>query len=114
MERAKQSGRQNELGVQAGLTPVARAWQSCAVSLTRRRLIGTAVALAVASPWRQAFAQSDLGLREWIRAGVERDASGSVFTVFGLQADLAREVLLPATRADVLPDGYVPADLQSV
>jgi len=72
------------------------------------------LALPLALAWRTASAQSDLGLREWVRAGVERDQSGSVTAVFGLQADLAREVLLPATRADALPDGYMPTDLQSV
>jgi len=73
--------------------------------------MGLAVPMALA--WRTAVAQSDRGVREWVRAGVERDQSGGVSVVFGLQADLAREVLLPATQADALPDGYMPADLAS-
>ncbi len=83
------------------------------VSLTRRRFLITHLAVPMALAWRTAWAQSDLGVREWVRAGVERDESGGVSAVFGLQVDLAREVLLPATRADALPDGYTPADLQS-
>ena len=62
---------------------------------------------------RTAWAQGDRGLLEWVRSGVERDQSGNVSIVFGLPGDLAREVLLPATRADSLPDGYMPTDLAS-
>ena len=74
--------------------------------------MGLALA-AVPIAGRKASAQSNLGLREWVRSGVERDQGGGVIAVFGLQADLAREVLLPATRADALPEGYVPSDLAS-
>jgi len=75
--------------------------------------MGMTLAVPMALAWRTAWGQSDLGVREWVRSGVERDQGGSVITVFGLQADLAREVLLPATRADALPEGYVPSDLAS-
>jgi len=83
------------------------------VNLTRRRFLITPLGVPMALVWRRAWAQGDLGLREWVRLGVERDQSGSVSAVFGLHGDLAREVLLPATRADALPDGYMPADLAS-
>jgi hypothetical protein len=73
------------------------------VSLRRRHLLGMTLALPMALAWRSAWAQSDV--REWVRSGVARDPSGSVSAVFGLQADLAREVLMPATRADALPEG---------
>jgi len=73
-----------------------------------------ACALPPALAWRTGWAQTDPGLREWVRAGIQRDPSGSVTGVFGLQPELAREVLMPATRADALPDGYAPADLASV
>jgi D-alanyl-D-alanine carboxypeptidase len=62
---------------------------------------------------RSAFAQSDPSLREWVRAGIERDAGGNVTAVFGLDLDRATEVLLAATRAEALPDGYTPGDLAS-
>jgi LAS superfamily LD-carboxypeptidase LdcB len=71
------------------------------------------LALPIAMAWRTASAQSDRRLLEWVRSGVERDQSGNVSNVFGLPSELAREVLLPATRADALPDGYMPSDLQS-
>jgi len=71
------------------------------------------LALPIAFGSRAAFAQTDVALRQWVRAGVERDSRGSVTAVFGLDPDLSREVLLPATRADALPDGYAPADLAS-
>src|SRR5437868_2660046 len=71
------------------------------------------LAVPLTLTWRAAWAQSDPGLLEWVRAGVERDQSGDVSNVFGLPIDLAREVLLPATRADSLPEGYMPTDLAS-
>ncbi len=104
---------QNVLGGRGRIDTNAWAWQSLGVSLTRRRLMAMGLAVPMALAWRTAVAQSDRGVREWVRAGVERDQSGGVSVVFGLQADLAREVLLPATRADALPDGYTPADLHS-
>ncbi len=81
------------------------------VKITRRGVLVLGLSVPMALPWRAAFAQSDLRLREWVRAGVERDSSGSVTAVFGLDPDLSREVLLPATRTDALPDGYAPGDL---
>jgi zinc D-Ala-D-Ala carboxypeptidase len=95
------------------LTGLARACLPVGVNLTRRSLLIMPLALPMALAWRAASAQSDVGIREWVRAGVERDSSGSVTAVFGLDPDVWREVLLPATRADALPDGYAPGDLAS-
>ncbi len=50
---------------------------------------------------------------DWIGAGLECDDAGTLVGVFELDPDLAREVLLPATKADALPDGYAPGDLVS-
>lgn len=49
-----------------------------------------------------------------IAAGVERDSSGVPLRIFGIDAALADQVLLRATRSDALPDGYAPSDLVSV
>jgi D-alanyl-D-alanine carboxypeptidase len=78
--------------------------------LTRRRLL----ALAAVSPLLGALparaATPDLAtIRDWVRAGLDRGPG-----VFGLSPEVAHEVLLPATREDALPDGYVPPDLISV
>jgi LAS superfamily LD-carboxypeptidase LdcB len=83
------------------------------VELSRRRFL----ALALAAPLARAGLIEDepqLGtVRQWVRAGIERDSSGALTRVFGLDAAAADEVLLRATRADALPDGYAPADLVS-
>jgi LAS superfamily LD-carboxypeptidase LdcB len=52
-------------------------------------------------------------LRQWIRAGIERDSSGAPARIFNMDASVAGDVLLRATRADALPDGYTPVDLVS-
>ena len=87
------------------------------VALTRRQalvlLTGTCVG-AMAWPPRagQAADAVDLrAIREWVRAGIERDADGSPVRVFGLDAGLAMEVLLRATKFDALPAGYAPGDV---
>ena len=51
------------------------------------------------------------GTPDWSQAGLERDATGTLVRVFGLEPDVAFEVLLPATHQAALPDGYQPADL---
>jgi D-alanyl-D-alanine carboxypeptidase len=81
------------------------------VILTRRRFLITPLVLPMALAWRDAWAQSDLGVGEWVRPGVDRDQAGGLSAVFGLQPDVAWEVLMPVTRADALPDGYTPGDL---
>jgi LAS superfamily LD-carboxypeptidase LdcB len=50
-------------------------------------------------------------IRALVRGGVERDSSTGLARVFALEPPLAAEVLLRATRADELPDGYAPLDL---
>jgi D-alanyl-D-alanine carboxypeptidase len=64
-----------------------------------------AVSLAYAAP------PGPAGTPDWSQAGLERDATGTLVRVFGLEPDVAAEVLLPATHQDTLPDGYQPADL---
>ncbi len=85
--------------------------------MTRRRLLALILAVAM-TPARAAGIARAVGLDpptppDWIRAGLERDDAGTVVRVFELDPDLAREVLLPATKADALPDGYAPGDLVS-
>lgn len=91
-------------------------WPACAsldVGVTRRQLLIVALAMPNVLGWRTAFAQSDPGIRALVQTGLERDASGNVTAVFGLDPDVAREVLLPATKTDALPDGYAPDDQAS-
>jgi LAS superfamily LD-carboxypeptidase LdcB len=81
------------------------------VAISRRQLL----ALALAVPLARASLAGDephLGVvRQWIRWGIERDSDGALTRVFGLDVAVADEVLLRATRANALPDGYAPADL---
>ncbi len=65
--------------------------------LRRRQLIGLGLALPFMPHWAVAHAQQSA------LAGLTTD----------LEPAVAAEVLLPATRADALPDGYAPADLVS-
>ena len=76
---------------------------------SRRQLLLALGAALAAVRLRPARAAS-LDLNSWARAGLEVSAEG-VVSVFGLEPGLADEVLLKATRADALPDGYVPRDL---
>jgi D-alanyl-D-alanine carboxypeptidase len=83
----------------------------------RRAVLGMiAAALPLGRYWRPATtahaATADLAsIREWVRAGIERDASGRVVRIFGLDGGTLGDVLLRATKADALPDGYVPRDM---
>lgn len=79
--------------------------------MTRRQLLALGLAVPIGLACRPAFAQRNVDVLAWVRAGIERDRAGSVTAVFGLDPDVSREVLLSATRADALPDGYAPADL---
>ena len=88
------------------------------MNLLRRRLL-IAAATSVASLWtplrvRADAREPDLAtLRGWISAGIERDSSGAVVRVFGVDQAVSDDVFLRATRSDALPDGYAPADLVS-
>jgi D-alanyl-D-alanine carboxypeptidase len=53
-------------------------------------------------------------LEQLLTPGLVHDAGGGLMSVFGLDPSLAAEVLLPATRADALPNAYSPADLVSL
>jgi LAS superfamily LD-carboxypeptidase LdcB len=81
---------------------------------SRRRML----AMMAALPFVAGFAaptQPDVdSLRKTLLDGIQRDADGASMTIFGLDIGLATDVLLPATRADALPDGFTPADLLSV
>jgi D-alanyl-D-alanine carboxypeptidase len=88
------------------------------VGLSRRELLvlGASVPLAVALRAGSVRADNTPNLsaiREWVRAGIARDASGAVVGVFDLDVRLSGEVLLQATKADPLPDGYAPGDVVS-
>jgi D-alanyl-D-alanine carboxypeptidase len=77
-----------------------------------------AVGLAAApwlAGWTPLASEPDLStLRTLVRRGLQRDAAGALTSIFGLAPDVAPEVLLRATRADSLPDGYAPDDLVGV
>lgn len=89
------------------------------MNLFRRQLLAIAAAAPVAGAWSAVQARADgrepdlAALRGWISAGIERDSSGAVVRVFGMDQTLAGDVLLRATRSDALPDGYTPADIVS-
>jgi D-alanyl-D-alanine carboxypeptidase len=71
----------------------------------RRALALLSVAMPAIGGLRPAHAQA---VPAWLAAGIEPDH------VFGLENDVAAEVLMPATKTDALPDGYVPHDLVRV
>src|SRR5207248_4236289 len=50
----------------------------------------------------------------WLSSGMQRDGVGALLSVFGLDIDVAAEVLMPATKDDALPDGFAPGDLVRV
>jgi len=52
-----------------------------------------------------------IDVRALARAGIARDTTGAVTSIFGLAPAIADEVLLRATRDDPLPPGYQPTDL---
>jgi LAS superfamily LD-carboxypeptidase LdcB len=83
------------------------------VTTSRRQLLALAVALPLARLVVAAEEPQVVALRQWVRAGIERDASGAAVRIFDMDVSIAGDVLLPATQADALPDGYAPADLVS-
>ncbi|MDQ3809219.1 MAG: M15 family metallopeptidase, partial [Chloroflexota bacterium] len=83
--------------------------------LTRRRALALSDLVPVLAHWRPALALAQVaGLSELVRGGIERDSGGAVTRVFELPPEIAREVLLRATRTDALPDHYAPNDLVDV
>jgi LAS superfamily LD-carboxypeptidase LdcB len=84
-----------------------------AVSMRRRKFLVLGATMPFLSSWT-AWASDPVDVRSMIRGGIERDSTGAVVSVFGLDPDVANEALLRATKADALPDGYAPTDLLSV
>jgi LAS superfamily LD-carboxypeptidase LdcB len=85
------------------------------VMLSRRRLLALGAAVPLLGALGAAAPNPDpAAVRAMLRAGLERDASGEVLSVFGLDPSTASDVLLRATKVDALPDGYAPADIVSV
>jgi LAS superfamily LD-carboxypeptidase LdcB len=56
---------------------------------------------------------SVVSIRDWVRLGIARDSDGAITRIFDMNIDMAGEVLLRATKADALPDGYAPRDVVS-
>jgi LAS superfamily LD-carboxypeptidase LdcB len=84
------------------------------VALSRRQLLILSAGAVAFRPWRvRAETPSLSSIGELVRGGVERDLSGAVTRVFDLDLSLSGEVLLRATKADALPDGYAPHDVVS-
>jgi LAS superfamily LD-carboxypeptidase LdcB len=84
------------------------------VALSRRQLLILGAGAVAFSPLRvHAETPSVASIRELVRAGIERDLSGAVTRVFDLDMSVSSEVLLRATKADALPDGYAPRDVVS-
>jgi LAS superfamily LD-carboxypeptidase LdcB len=86
------------------------------VAIARRQLLIAGIVAPAAVLWgRVARAEPSplVRVRDWVRRGIERDSTGSVIRIFGLSSDMSYEILLRATRADALPDGYAPLDLVS-
>jgi D-alanyl-D-alanine carboxypeptidase len=83
------------------------------MGLSRRRVLALgAAALPLITGWTPLASEPDLAtLRGMARGGLQRDGTGAVTAIFGLDPDVAADVLLRATRADALPDGYKPDDL---
>ena len=81
------------------------------MSLSRRRLLALGLVVPLVRAWPVGAATADVSALA--RAGLRRDASGTVTDIFGLSPDIADEVLLRATREDALPAGYQPRDLVS-
>jgi zinc D-Ala-D-Ala carboxypeptidase len=85
------------------------------MALSRRGFLALGAALPFVGAFAPEAPQLDLAdLRALLRSGLQRDDAGAVTDIFGLDAAVASEVLLRATRADALPDGYAPTDLVSV
>lgn len=78
----------------------------------RRRLI-LAAGAAMAAYAVSGTASAQPSAPGWLGDGLARDETGAIATIFGLGRDEALEVLMAATKASALPDGYTPADLVS-
>jgi D-alanyl-D-alanine carboxypeptidase len=82
------------------------------MTLSRRRLLALTATIPLLAAWAPEPSPPDpSALRALVRGGLQRDETGLVTGVFGLDAGVASDVLLRATKADALPDGYAPADL---
>jgi LAS superfamily LD-carboxypeptidase LdcB len=87
-------------------------WQS--MPLRRRTVLALGAALPFVARWAPDPPPPDLNaLRAMVRGAVQRDGSAGVTQVFGLDVAVAADVLLRATKADALPDGFAPDDLVS-
>lgn len=86
---------------------------SGAARVTRRSLLLAAALAPLAQRPAWAATSVPLAAPDWLPAGVERDTGGALGRVFGLDPDVAADVLRPATRDAALPDGYRPDDLLS-
>jgi D-alanyl-D-alanine carboxypeptidase len=84
--------------------------------LSRRRLLALGAAvMPLLAGWTPVASEPDLSaLRTLVRGGLQRDATGAVSSIFGLEPEVAADVLLRATKADALPDRYAPDDLVGV
>jgi LAS superfamily LD-carboxypeptidase LdcB len=77
--------------------------------VSRRRFLALSAAMPVLAAWAPRAAQPDLSaLRAMVRAGLKVDA------IFGIDREIASDVLLRATKADALPANYTPDDIASV
>jgi LAS superfamily LD-carboxypeptidase LdcB len=83
--------------------------QCSSVEAGRRQFL-VALGASLAALRLTSVRAASLDLSNWARAGLLFSADGLV-SVFGLEPDVADEVLLRATRVDALPDGYAPRDL---
>ena len=84
--------------------------------LDRRGFLALSTLMAL--PWprlaRAASAPDSAAMRQMLRSNLTRDSNGSLVSVFDLDAAVADDVLLRATKDDALPDGYRPGDLVTV
>jgi len=79
--------------------------------ISRRRALAL---IALAAPALTSFPVRAQSVSDWLAAGLTYDSDGSLRSVFGLKTEVAVESLMPATKADALPDGYTPRDLVKV
>lgn len=82
--------------------------------LSRRRLLALSAAIPFIAAWAPPTEPDLQKIRGMVRSGIERDRSGVVTSIFGLDPDVADEVLQRATKLEALPDGYTPADIVNV
>jgi D-alanyl-D-alanine carboxypeptidase len=75
----------------------------------RRRFLALGAAVPLVAGWTPLAAQPDVRvLRAMVRRGITVDA------IFGIDRDIAGDVLLRATKGDALPDNFAPDDIESV